>query len=521
MRKWIITVGFVLLLFLITVYGLGPRIRTTARNRTQRILQAHFQSKLEFSDFDVSLFPRVHVTIIGLVMRHKGRTDIPPLIQVRKISMYANFLSLLRIKPRIAFVQLDGLQIHTPPRRSGGEPLIQRTDQDLAKKYPVLIQEIRADDAIIVMLRAQPEKPPREMPIHHLELHDVSFDRPAAFHAILTNAVPPGEIDATGDFGPWLPEVPSETPAIGQFTFQNANLGTFKGLKGTLSSQGRFSGPLDYLRVDGSTDTPDFSLRMADRPVALHTNFSAIVDGTSGDTYLNKVTARFLHTTIAVSGKVVDVNPKVKGRTIVLDAISQVARVEDLIRLVVKTDQPVLTGSTRLRTKIQIPEGDSDLVERLKLTGQFGIGNAQFTSPVIQGKIDTLSRRGRGQPKNMDISNVDSEMTGSFRVSNGVVTFSNLSFGVVGAALNLSGTYGLDSGGVDFHGKLMLQAKLSQTTTGAKSFFLKALDPFFKGKSAGTVLPIKITGTKDNPTFGLDRGNASNKEESSPPKKGD
>jgi hypothetical protein len=60
----------------------------------------------------------------------------------------------------------------------------------------------------------------------------------------------------------------------------------------------------------------------------------------------------------------------------------------------------------------------------------------------------------------------------------------------------------------------MLQVKLSQTTTGAKSFFLKALDPFFKGKNAGTVLQIRITGTKDNPAFGLDHGGDSRKSES-------
>ncbi|MFY9529899.1 MAG: AsmA-like C-terminal region-containing protein [Candidatus Acidiferrales bacterium] len=520
MRKWIIVIGVAFLLLLIAIFELGPRIHVMVRNRIERMLQTHFQSKVEFSDFDVSLFPPVHATITGLVMRHKGRTDIPPLIQVREVSMYANLLSLLQNKPRIAFVQLDALQIHTPPRQPGGEALIQRTDQDLEKKYPVIIEEIRAEDAIIVVLRAQPEKPPHEFPIHHLELRDVSFDRPATFHAILTNAIPAGDIDATGEFGPWLPEMPSETPVVAQYTFQNANLGTLKGLKGILSSKGTFGGPLDYLKVDGETDTPDFSLRTTDHPVALHTDFSAVVDGTNGDTYLNSVTARFLHTTLAVSGKVVDVNPEVKGRTIVLDAFSRDARVEDLIRLAVKTDEPIMTGSARLRTKIDIPEGDSDLIERLKLRGQFGIGDAQFTSPEVQGKIDTLSRKGQGQPKDMDINSVLSEMRGNFRVSDGIVTFSNLRFGVAGASLNLSGTYNLDSGALDFHGKLMLQAKLSQMTTGAKSFFLKALDPFFKGKNAGTVLPIKITGTKDSPTFGLDHGGASNKGESSPRKKG-
>lgn len=518
MRKWMISTGAAFVLFLIALYALGPGIHTVVRNRAERTLQTHFESKVEFSDFHVSLFPRVHATITKLVMRHKGRMDIPPLIQVRELSMYANLLGLLRTRPRISFIQLDGLQIHTPPRQPGDESLIQRTNQDLAKKYPVLIDEIRADNAIIVVLRAQPEKPPREFPIHHLELHDVGFDRPAAFHAILTNAVPPGEIDSTGEFGPWLPEVPSATPAVGEFTFQKADLGALKGLKGTLSSKGKFSGPLDYLTVEGATDTPDFSLRITDHPVALHTDFAAVVDGTNGNTYLKSVMARFQHTTLAVSGKVVDVNREAKGRTIVLDAVSHDARVEDLIRLAVKTDQPVMTGSARLSVKINIPEGNSDLIDRLKLKGRFRVGEAQFTSPEVQGKIDTLSRKGQGQPKNMDINSVTSEMTGAFQMNDGVVTFSNLSFGVAGASLNLSGTYNLDSGGLDFHGKLMLHAKLSQTTTGAKSFFLKALDPFFKDRNAGTVLQIKIAGTKDNPTFGLDRGSDSKTGESLPPK---
>jgi hypothetical protein len=57
---------------------------------------------------------------------------------------------------------------------------------------------------------------------------------------------------------------------------------------------------------------------------------------------------------------------------------------------------------------------------------------------------------------------------------------------------------------MDFHGKLQMQAKLSQTMTGAKSFFMKAVDPFFKGKNGGSEVPIKITGPKDHPSFGLD-----------------
>jgi hypothetical protein len=49
-----------------------------------------------------------------------------------------------------------------------------------------------------------------------------------------------------------------------------------------------------------------------------------------------------------------------------------------------------------------------------------------------------------------------------------------------------------------------MDAKLSQTTTGAKSVLLKLVDPFFSKDGAGTLLPIKIQGSRENPSFGLE-----------------
>ena len=50
-----------------------------------------------------------------------------------------------------------------------------------------------------------------------------------------------------------------------------------------------------------------------------------------------------------------------------------------------------------------------------------------------------------------------------------------------------------------------MQAKLSQTMTGVKSFVLKAVDPFFR-KNGQTEVPIKIMGQREHPSFGLDLG---------------
>jgi hypothetical protein len=56
---------------------------------------------------------------------------------------------------------------------------------------------------------------------------------------------------------------------------------------------------------------------------------------------------------------------------------------------------------------------------------------------------------------------------------------------------------------MDFRGTARLVAKVSQTTTGWKSFLLKAVDPIFKRKNVGAEIPIRITGTPDKPSFGL------------------
>jgi hypothetical protein len=171
----------------------------------------------------------------------------------------------------------------------------------------------------------------------------------------------------------------------------------------------------------------------------------------------------------------------------------------------VKSNPPVMTGNAKLKAKILIPEGTQDLIDRLRIDGQFGVAGAEFSSDSVQGKVDSLSRRAQGRPKDLDLTAV-SELNATFKMENSDISFSHLNFSVPGADISMLGDYHMNSGQLDFHGDLNMQAKLSQTVTGVKSFFLKAVDPFFKGKNGkGTTIPIRVTGTKDHPSFGLDR----------------
>jgi hypothetical protein len=89
-------------------------------------------------------------------------------------------------------------------------------------------------------------------------------------------------------------------------------------------------------------------------------------------------------------------------------------------------------------------------------------------------------------------------------LAGGIATFSDLSFGVPGAQARLYGTYNLVNENIDLHGRMRVDTKISKTETGMKSFLLKALDPFFKKKKKGEVVPVHITGTYQHPRFGLD-----------------
>ncbi len=518
LRKWLLISAAALAVLFVALYVvsktvIAPRLSAAARQRTEDYLSKRFKGDVQIAAFHLAVFPRIRVEVDGIVLRHQGRTDVPPVIEIQKATFGANWLGLLGRKADVSLVRLEGLKVSMPPRKPGSPPMFKGTDDDLAEKYPVVIHQILADHVSLVMLRKpeDSEKPPNVFDIQTLHLQNFSFAHPASFQAVLTNPKPRGLIHCQGDFGPWLADEPSETPVAGVYTFQNADMSTLKGLKGTMQSTGHFRGPLDYLNVDGETEIPDFALRTSAHPMALHTDYSAIVDGTNGNTILKNVTARFLHTTLSVHGEVVDLKKKIKGRTIELYATSSDARIEDLLTLAVDTSPPALTGPVRLNARIDIPEEqDVDLIDRMNIDGHFGVGDMQFTNPKVQSKVDSLSRRAQGQPKNDEIVDELSALQGSFTMEQSTIKMSNLVFAIDGADIDLAGTYQMDSGQLDFRGHLKMDAKLSQTTTGMKSFFLKAVDPFFEKKGAGTYLPIKITGAKDHPNYGLDFRDKSN-----------
>ena len=478
------------------------------RKRVIETLSARFQSTVELKEFHVSLLRGFQVSGAGLDLYSDTDPNIhqlgvQPVISVAEFRFRTGIMDLFRYPMHVDTVSMKGLTVNLPPREQRAQ---MRSMERRYEKIKIVVDKFVCDGAELVINTLKPGKLPLEFDIESLQMMTIGANQPLHFDAKLINPKPVGTIISSGLFGPWQADSPRDTPVRGNYSFQQADLSTIKGIGGMLSSTGEYGGTLNNLVVDGSTDTPDFRIESGGRPVPLHTDFHAIVDATNGDTYLRPVKAKIIDTPLVASGYVVRLKEPA-GHRIVLDVAIAQGKIQDLLKLAVRTDPPIMTGTVRLNSKFDLQPGTASVSDRLNLAGRFRIVQGHFANEKIQRKIDALSMRTRGKMallrKNI-IDNVDSDLRGVFHLQNGVMHFSELQFEIPGTRVDLTGEYSLDGKLFDFHGRARLDAKLSQMVTGWKRILLTPADPFFSKHGAGTELPVRISGTESEPHFGLD-----------------
>ncbi len=452
---------------------------------------------------------KVHVEADDLSMRFLDRPDRPQLFSMRRLRFVMDLGTLLDKNKVVDNVEIEGMIVNVPPKgertgqsASSGALLPVSVTNSGAPASPVLIKDVSISDAVLNILPKIATKKPMVFQIASLHLTSAGMNAAMKYNASLTNPKPPGDIHSVGAFGPWNAGEPGDTPLSGEYTFQNADLGVFSGIAGTLNSTGTFQGSLDSVNAQGEAYVPNFRLKMTGTPVPLRTRFSVLVDGTNGNTVLEPVHAMLGHTNFTTTGAVIKKNGELQ-RTIQLGVKMPDGDMRDLLRLGAK-GPPFMEGRIMLNTKIMIPPLTGKVKDKLELDGRFALRDAKFLQSTIEDQLDQLSRRGQGQPKNQEIDQVVANMQGTFRLENQVMTFRDLTFDVPGAGVDLQGTYDMDHDTVDFHGALKLQAKVSETVTGWKHWALKPVDPFFSKHGAGTYLKIKVEGNSHQPKFGLD-----------------
>jgi hypothetical protein len=516
-RNWIVGIG---LFLVVAVAGLAvaasiaaSRIEPYARQAAIRYLSRRFDCDVELHALRVRLPQTSLLRLIltrgrgisariegdGLSMRLKSQPAAAPLFAIRSFHCEAGVDSILHPPIYVSQIFVDGMEIQIPPR--GERPQPPPAGAQPAGATGVFIAKIAIRNAALVLQPKDARKTPLRFEIQNLQLQSVSAGAPMKYDVSLLNAKPPGTIYSTGTFGPWRSGEPGETPVAGDYMFEKANLGVFAGIAGIMDSTGKFEGRLSALTVHGRASVPDFRLRISGNRVPLTARFTALVDGTNGNTILQPVTATLGSTNFTTSGGIIRHEPG-QPRAISLSVAMPNGDLRDILRLAMKGD-PFMEGRLALNTGIDIPPLVGKVRQKLALDGRFTVLGGRFLHSTIQNQIENLSQRARGQPGEPLDEQVVSHMNGVFHMEDDAIRFRSLSFGLPGANLNLAGDYGLATDALDFGGTLRLQATVSQLVTGWKRVLLKPIDRFFEKEGAGTLLHIRIDGTSKAPKLGL------------------
>jgi hypothetical protein len=464
-----------------------------------------------------------------------------PWIVVQQIKFRATWQILSRKPIDIPVIHVEGVRVILPPKaerphltfsdeqkeaQQSAQPQQQWSSDNgnnsgksgLFKLPAVTVRRIECSGALLEITRTQqpgkPAKVPLDFTFRNVVVIPDLHGGPMGFTVDMVNAKPVGDIHSTGKAGPWTPGDPGALPLEGDYSFNNADLSTIKGIAGILSSTGHYSGTLRAITADGDTRTPDFRLERvnANAGELLTTHYHALIDGTNGDTWLEPVDATLGSTHIIAKGKVVraeDATGQKHGHDIQLDVTIDRGHIEDILKISADQQTPFVLGNLTLHTDFHLPPGEQSVIDKLELNGQFHLMQARFTSDKIQGRIKELSLRGQGKTdemKSTDPTTVLSEMQGHFKLGDGQLELPDLDYRVPGAEIKVHGNYGLQQGSLNFQGDAKLVASLSQVVGGWKGFLLKPVDPLLHKNGAGTDVPIHVEGTRQDPKFGVDFG---------------
>jgi hypothetical protein len=474
------------------------------KGRVVETLRARFDSDVQLDSLQVSVARGLEVTGTGLRIfpqdNQRIAGDNTPLIAVGDFYFQASLPGLFFKPTHVGQVNVRGLVINIPPAdRRHKETMHKRS------KVKIRVDEIVVDDSQLVIGTDKPDKDPRVFLLKHVVLRDLGPNTGWPFEAVLTNPIPKGEIHASGAFGPWDTESPGDSKVEGKYVFENADMNTIKGIDGVLRSTGSFDGQLDRIGVRGRTEIPDFSLDTTNHPMPLWTEFQAVVDGTSGDTYLEKIDAKLGKSQFSCEGAVINI----KGQGHRIDVKTDVpnGQIADFLGLAVKTNPSPMTGLLTLEARLQIAPGKERVSQKMTMQGVFTLRQIHFTNPAIEDKVDLMSLRAQGNVNELrpGAPDVTSKMTGQFAMGNGQLVFSRLDYALPGGSVHLTGHYPMDGRSYEFVGKVRTKAEVSEMVASKwKSLLLKPLDPVFSKHGWGTEIPIKVSSDKNGkPKFGF------------------
>lgn len=483
-----------------------PRLR----RELERWLSARFHSDVTVGTLSVQLFP-IRVQGAGLELRLTGRPDLPPFVTIRAWSGSGG-LAALRVR-RLDAVTLEGVEVIVPPGRSadltslrGPGTKVADADGVAAPKAPLIIQRVVADSVLLTVMPRDASRSPTVWDVRDLVMEPFSLDAATPFHATVDTPLPNDRATVSGSVGPWPRDDFHRLPLSGTYDFAG-DLAAVRGLEGQLRASGQVVGTLEQLAAHGVASSGRVALRApSGGHVAFEADYDLVLDGTSGDLEVTRLSATLGTSLFDASGRLSRTRGR-PGRDIALTVTAgRQADVSDVLRLIVDAERPPMTGPLTLEATLSLPSGAADVFDRLVVDGTLELDPMRFMNAAAQSAVDDLSRKGRGRPTDLGLRDVDSRLSGQVRLAHRQLSLHGVTFSAPGVTVAAAGTYDLDSEVLAFHGVARLDASVSKTQTGARRWLLRPLDPLWRRRGAGSRVVPDVRGTRRAPVIDIDHG---------------
>lgn len=458
------------------------------------LLEKEFQSRVIVKHYYRTYFPHPGFVADGVTFLRNGYAGEPPLAQVDHLHVVGTWTGLLFTPDTLYQIWVRGARVRIvlPASAGAGKRGFPGETRKQAHGGKLHIETIVANGATLDLVRKG--KPPLHFIFETLQVHNLHAGEPLAFFTRAWLPVVDATVAANGTMGPLRPGHYAEMPIQGGFSVGNLNLQRVGHLRGMTSASGRYSGRVNQIAVQGKLAIPDFE---------------------AGDTHIERLDASYDATVKVPQGEVDIDNARVKmaGSTLTANATigghptitkvhfaTQDGNLQRLLEAVEK-ETPNVAGKVSFAANAQFGGGPEPFLKRLRLQGKVSMHDVTFVKSGRQRSMNAFSARVRKE-KNGDPVEVTATASGDTTFRNGIAWFRNVRVTLPGAKARLAGTFNLLTTRVNFTGNAAMQKELSSDVSGWKRILLAPLDPFFKHRKAGAVVPIAVTGTARHPKIG-------------------
>ena len=491
------TIGMIV--FLLAAAGLTFGGCCTAKYWSYRYREIHplledvFGCQVKIASYHRTYLPHPGFVATGITLTRKSAPGQPPFGTVETLFVQGAWDDLLLLHSRVRLVDMTRLHIALPP--VGSRAMREDFPPGSASGFTGpddAVGGLRLHNSLFEVQRQN--KPSLRFTVRELEIRNLKKHEPMHYALQMENPIPDGSIQASGSFGPLNAGNVGATNISGAFTFNRVKLSDVGKLHGTLSSSGRFSGPLGAIEADASSQTPAFAVDNG-KATSVSGTIHCIVNGLNGDVIIPDVEVASGRTTVRAHGQVAG-SPKITNLDIAVDR----GRAEDVLRPFIKSQVPIL-GPVVLHGHAYIGPTGKPFLERLRVEGHFDVPQERLTNRSKEQDLSSFSERAQSkkQPEQKAddqkaVPDALSSLAGPAVIAHGIISSQGLVFKVPGVEANLRGTFTIKGEVMHLTGNLSMQTDISHTTTGFKSILLKPFAPLFEKHHKGAVIPVAVVG---------------------------